>query len=283
VSRALGEVFAQAVRRLTAAGADAPRTDARLLIAKVLAIASHQVVTEGARALTDDEFARIEDFLKRREGREPLARILGGQEFWSLSFAVTADTLIPRPDSETLVEAALAYLKPLKRPLRVLDLGTGTGCLLLSVLHELPEATGIGVDINPGAVSAATANAAALGLADRATFMVGDWAMHMEGRFDAVLANPPYIADDAIAALEPEVARFEPRLALAGGPDGLQAYRCIAAELPRLMAHGSHAFIEIGEHMLDSVTALFAGNAFQVTESKADLAGIPRCIVVRRK
>jgi release factor glutamine methyltransferase len=283
VSPALGEVFAQAIRRLTSARVDAPRTDARLLIARALDIPSHQVVTEGARSLTEAELSKIEDLMNRREGREPLARILGSQEFWSLPFAVTGDTLIPRPDSETLVEAALAYVKPLARPLRILDLGTGTGCLLLSVLHEVPTATGLGVDINPGAVGVATANAEALGLADRARFVVGDWADGVDGGFDAVLSNPPYIADDAIGRLEPEVGRFEPRLALAGGADGLDAYCRIAGDLPRLLAHGSYAFIEIGQHMEEAVAGLFDNALLQVTESKADLAGISRCIVVRRK
>lgn len=283
MSAKLGDVFAGAVRRLTAAGAEAPRTDARLLIGHALGLASHQVLTETSRLLATDELSKVEALLKRREAREPLARILGSQEFWSLPFAVIADTLVPRPDSETVVEAALAYLKLLKHPVRVLDLGTGTGCLLLAVLHELRDASGVGVDLNPGAVATARANAAALGLSDRVQFLVSDWARDVAGPFDAVLANPPYIRDEEIDGLEPEVARFEPRLALAGGTDGLKAYRRIAADLPSLLTHGGYAFVEVGQHMAGAVSEIFTGDRLQVVESKADLAGIPRCLVIRHK
>jgi release factor glutamine methyltransferase len=179
-----------------------------------------------------------------------VARLTGVREFWSLPFRVTPDTLEPRPDSETVVEAALAALDaagvPRQRPLGLLDLGTGTGCLLLALLRELPAAWGLGVDISPGACAAAAANARSLGLARRARFRPGDWGRGLDGGFDLVVANPPYVSDGEIATLQPEVALHEPRSALAGGPDGLAGHRALAPHVARLLGDGGVAVVEFG-------------------------------------
>lgn len=224
--------------------------------------------------------AALSPLLTRRVAREPLALILGSREFWSLNFAVSPDTLIPRPESETLIEAALAAFQ--SRPARsVLDLGTGTGCLLLAALSEFRSAFGVGVDRSPAAAALAKRNATALGLADRAWLVCGDWAEAVASRFDLVLCNPPYIPTSVIGGLMPEVARYEPRAALDGGPDGLTAYRHLLPALSRfLQAHGV-AVLELGAGQANSVGAL-ARQAGLVVDFRHDLAGIARAVVLRQ-
>jgi release factor glutamine methyltransferase len=208
-----------------------------------------------------------------------VSRLVGEREFWSLPFAVTPATLDPRPDSETLVEAALARTADRAAPVRLLDLGTGSGCLLLALLHELRAAWGVGTDRSAAAVAAARANAVRLGLADRARFVVADWAAPLAGRFDIVLANPPYIERGAIAGLAPEVARHDPVLALDGGPDGLDAYRAILAGLEALVAPRGRAYLEIGDGQAGAVSALLEAAGFADLELAHDLAGRARCLV----
>lgn len=212
--------------------------------------------------------------LDRRTAREPLALITGRQEFWSLEFEVSGDTLIPRADSETLIEAAIGA-RP--RVGRVLDLGTGTGCLLLSALTEYRDAWGLGLDRVPAAAALARRNAAALGLSGRAAFACADWAAPVDGRFDLVLSNPPYIESAAIAGLMPEVARHEPRSALDGGVDGLDAYRTLIGALPRLLAPGGLAVFELGAGQAPAVSALADGFRIGV---RHDLAGTARAILL---
>jgi release factor glutamine methyltransferase len=226
---------------------------------------------------------QLADHVARRAAGEPTARILGCKEFWSLEFEVSADTLVPRPESETLVEAALASITERGAALSVLDLGTGTGCLLLALLSELPNARGLGIDLNPGAVAVAQRNAAMLGLADRATYAAGDFAMVPadDRRFDIVLSNPPYIPEHEIAGLSREVAHFEPRLALAGGTDGFAAYRILAARLPHLLAPDGSAFLEIGQGQERAVAGIMADAELAVSAEFRDLAGIVRCLTVR--
>ncbi|KMO27620.1 SAM-dependent methyltransferase, partial [Methylobacterium tarhaniae] len=169
---------------------------------------------------------------------EPVARIIGAWEFWGLPFGLSSDTLVPRPDTETLVEAALGLGLGPDAPHRLADLGTGSGCILVALLTEWPQAVGLGIDRSPGACVTARANAARNGVADRAAFAVGDWASALSGPFDVVVANPPYIASEVIAGLSGEVRDHDPRLALDGGADGLDAYRTILAQVPRLLAPG---------------------------------------------
>lgn len=224
--------------------------------------------------------ASFRRMVARRVAREPLAYILGWQEFWSLRFRVSPATLIPRPDSETLIEAALAA-----RPDgigRVLDLGTGTGCLLLAALSEMPAAWGLGVDRSPAAAALARDNAGTLGLGRRCAMMVADWAAPIAGRFDLVLSNPPYIESATVAGLMPEVALYEPGSALDGGADGLDAYRTIIGSLNRLLATGGLAVLEVGVGQHGAVCALAAAAGFGSVGMRADLAGIVRAVSIER-
>ena len=268
----------QALRRgsaaLRAAGIDQPHRETRLLLGHVLGRTTADLLRDSTTVFDTGAFDRL---LARRAAHEPMAYIIGQQGFWSLDFLVSPATLIPRADSEALVEAALA----LPPPVRVLDLGTGTGCLLLSVLHERRNSFGIGIDISPPAAALAVANARRLGLAGRSAFLCGDWAAAIDGRFDLILSNPPYIEGAAIAGLMAEVAAHEPRPALDGGADGLAAYRRIVADLPRLLAPGGHAVLELGIGQGSAVAALAA--AVGLTAGfRPDLGGIDRAIVLGR-
>ena len=280
--------LAQALReigaRLAPAGIAEPRREARLLLAAATGLSQAQLVAEPKRPLNEAEAGRLAELAGRRESREPLSRILGRREFWSLSFALGPDTLDPRPDSETLIEAALAWLGPSRgraegTMLKILDLGTGTGCLLLALLSELPGADGLGIDTQPGAVAIAGAYAEAVGLGARARFRTGDWGQGIGERFDVILCNPPYVPAAEIARLEPEVARFDPWLALSGGSDGLDSYRALALQLPDLLAGEGRAFIELGFGQA-AAAGLFETGGLQAVDCRSDLAGIPRCLVL---
>ncbi len=226
----VGAVLCRAGQHLRAAAIEAPRLEARLLLGHAMGLSPEALLREPRRAVPPDAAARFSELLRRRlEERAPVAHLLGEREFWSLPIRVSPATLIPRPDSETLIEAACAAFPDRDAVRRILDLGTGTGCLLLAALTEFPAATGLGIDRVPAAAALAAANARRLGLAGRARFLAGDWgaplAAAVAARFDLVLCNPPYIEAAAIAGLEPEVARHEPASALDGGADGLDAYR----------------------------------------------------------
>ncbi len=274
----LGEALNAFAARFEAAGIESARLDARLLAAHALGWEVAKIIAE-KDFLPDAEQRRALDAVAaRREAREPVAVIIGTREFWSLDFAVSADVLIPRPDSETLVEAALTSISERDSSLRILDLGTGSGCLLLALLSEWPLARGLGVDISEAALSVAAANARNLGLDGRAEFEVSDWGDGVSGRFDIIVANPPYIADGEFATLEPEVARFEPRLALTGGDDGLDCIRLLAPRLGPLLAARGRAFVEIGASQSDAVTALLEARGLRVCKVHKDLAGHPRAV-----
>jgi release factor glutamine methyltransferase len=261
---------------LRAAGIDNPRLEARLLLAHALNLPVAALLRDPN--LPADPAACI-PLVARRAAREPLAYILGHREFWSLRFAVSPATLIPRPESETLIEAALAAFAHRPPPRRVLDLGTGTGCLLLSALHEFPGASGVGVDRSPGAAALAAANANALGLGARAAFLCADWTDPLAARFDLILCNPPYIPTSEIGGLMPEVAGHEPASALDGGDDGLAAYRHILPRLPRIMQPGGAAVLELGIGQAPPVAAM-AREAGMVATTRPDLAGISRVLVL---
>ena len=277
----IGGIFAAAVERLCEAGVAAPRMDARLLIGHALGGGSEIVLGFPERMLGPAEVRRIAALVAERVRRRPLAQILGRREFWSLPFIVSEDTLDPRPDSECLIGAVLARIADRTLPLRILDFGTGTGCLLLSLLHELPAASGTGVDISPAAAAVAARNAAILGLAPRANFVTGNWGAGIAGRFDVIVANPPYIPDFEFAELDPEVSVFEPRTALSGGPDGLAAYRALAPDMVRLLARGGTAVVEIGAGQADSLTGIMAGVGLMREAAIGDLAGRERALVFR--
>ena len=278
LAESLGEALNAATARLARAGIESARLDARLLAAHALGWEKAEIVA-GKDFLPDAEQRRTLDALiARREAREPVAVITGRCEFWSLDFAVNADVLIPRPDSETIIEAALAAVEDKDGALDILDLGTGSGCLLLALLSEWPGARGLGVDISEAALSVAAANAKNLGLGGRAKFALSDWGDGISGRFDIVVANPPYIADGEFATLEPEVARFEPRLALSGGADGLDCTRALAPRLGPLLATRGRAFGEIGATQADAVAALLKAHNLRVCKVLKDLAGHSRAI-----
>ena len=215
--------------RLRAAGVDTPELDARLLAEHALGLTREQLLMNPDAPVAPEAAARLHALVERRAAREPVSRILGERAFWTLELALNPDTLDPRPDTETIVEAALDALPGRDAPLRILDLGTGTGCILLALLAERPNATGLGIDLSPQAVAAAAANAAPNGLAERARFQTGNWGDGLAERFDLVVSNPPYIPSGDIASLDPEVREHDPLRALDGGTDGLDAYRAICA------------------------------------------------------
>ena len=273
------DILADGAKRLASAGLDNPRLEARLLLAKALGVTAEAVLRDASRLVDASPFGAL---LARRCAREPLALILGRREFWSLDFAVSADTLIPRPESETLIEAALEAFPDRHVPRMILDLGTGSGCLLLAALHEFPGAFGVGVDLSAAAAGLAARNAAALGLAGRAAFVCAHWDTALSGRFDLVLCNPPYIPKSEIDGLMPEVARYEPRSALDGGADGLAAYRTIVTTLSYLLTEGGVAILELGQGQAESVADL-AQMAGLASAARADLLGVARALVLRRR
>jgi release factor glutamine methyltransferase len=270
-----------AARRLQAAGIDSARLDARLLLGEVLRVAAPDLVAYPERPLTPHEDDRFLALVERRCRRQPLAQLLGRREFWGLNLRLTADTLDPRADSETLIEAALAEIGDRSRSLRLLDLGTGTGCLLLALLSELPNATGLGVDCSEAALAVARANAADLELADRAAWRCGSWGEGVTESFDLVISNPPYIPSAEIDRLMPEVARYEPRLALDGGTDGLACYREIAAAMPRRLRADGWLVLEIGSGQAEPVAAIFAAAGLYLARRRRDLGNLDRCLVIR--
>lgn len=276
----VGSCLSEGTARLKAAGIESPHREARVLLAHVLNVDPAAIIGHPERAVPNPGVYRA--LIDRRGRGVPAAQLVGQREFWSLPFRVTPDTLIPRPETETLVEAALAALneRGLTAPL-VLDLGTGSGCLLLALLSERPGAAGIGVDRSAAAIAVARDNAARLGLAGRARFLVSDWATALSGRFDIVVSNPPYIASGEIGGLQPEVARYEPKLALDGGDDGLTCYREFAGDLPRLLKPGASVFLEVGAGQWEPVAALLESAGLSVSEPVHDLAGISRCVAAQ--
>jgi release factor glutamine methyltransferase len=275
----VGEALRWGTELLARAGIAEPRREARLLLALALGVDPGTVLGYPERALDRMTQERITPLFDKRASREPFSRIAGRRQFWSLDLEISPDTLDPRPDSETLIETALALLPERGARLRILDLGTGSGALLLALLTELPCAVGLGVDLLPGAAATARRNAATLGLASRALFVAGSWGEAISlGWADVILANPPYIVSSEIDGLAPEVARFEPRMALDGGADGLGAYRELIGALPRLLAPGGIAVLEIGAGQADPVTELLVKAGLVLRGVRRDLAGIDRCV-----
>jgi len=273
-----------AAARLAAARIDTARLDARVLMAHVMERDQAWLIGYGDEQLPTDARARYEELAARRADREPIAYLTGVREFWSLDLSVNPDTLIPRPDSETLVETALEITWTNK--LRILDLGTGSGCLLLAILTERRHAHGLGIDINEGAVRIAEQNARTLGLSNRARFRAGTWAattpMAEEERFDLVVSNPPYIPDRDIAGMAPDVRAFEPLGALSGGRDGLDAYREIAAHLHDLIVPDGYFIGEFGLGQGLAVGQILHAAGLQVIGFRDDVAGRERCVIARR-
>ncbi len=267
---------AQAFR---SAGLDTPDLDARLLVGHALGL-DHAALMAGAeRPLSNAESQSIAPLAVRRLAHEPVARIVGHKEFWGLRLTVTPDVLVPRPDTETIVECALAQARVRgSRPRRILDLGTGTGALLLALLSEWPDAFGVATDVSMPALQVARANAEAHDLEKRAAFVACDFGAALAGGFDLVVSNPPYVARPDIASLAPEVREHDPALALDGGADGLDAYRAIAADAKRLLAPFGTLVLELGAGQAEAVGNLLREADLEVLEPVPDLAGIPRAI-----
>lgn len=254
------------------------RRDARVLLADLLGYRPGDLLIRSDMAVDAAIEAAFRDRIVRRANREPVSRIIGRRGFWRHDFLVGPETLDPRPDTETVVDMALEVLAEPEGSYRVLDLGTGTGCILLSILGDRPKSIGFGVDIAPGAVTIAARNARRLGLADRAYFVLGDWASAVSETFDVIVSNPPYIPDADISRLEPEVACYDPHTALKGGPDGLYPYRLIAKEAVRLLRSSGSLIVEVGAGQADDVATLFEDAQLRVTDIRRDLSGIARCV-----
>jgi release factor glutamine methyltransferase len=266
-------------------GLETPELDARLLMAHALALDHTGLATHAHRRLSITEAGDIAALAARRLAREPVARILGRKEFWGLPLRLNAETLVPRPETETVVEAALAALDrdgARSRALRVADLGTGSGALMLAFISELPAGIGIGTDLSAAALACARDNAATLGFAARTAFVACDYGAALAGRFDLVVANPPYVARNEVAALAPEVRDFDPLRALDGGIDGLDAYRAIVADARRLLTPGGTLVLELGAGMATAVTALLGAAGLGLAgPPRHDLAGVARALVAR--
>jgi release factor glutamine methyltransferase len=263
------------------AGLDSPDLDARLLVGHALGLGHAALASNGERPLTDAEASAVAALAQRRLAHEPVARIIGRKEFWGLDFAVTKATLVPRPDTETVVEAALAAIADRSLPLRIADFGTGTGALLLALLSELPHAVGIGTDLSAAALAVARDNALHLRLASRADFVACDYGAALRGPFDLVVCNPPYIASGEIAGLDAEVRDYDPPLALDGGLSGLDGYRALVADARRILSPQGVLVVELGAGQASSVTDLMREGGIVADGPKPDLSGHFRALLGR--
>ena len=272
--------LAQAFRQQ---GLDAPELDARLLVGHALGLDHTALVSQSDRRLAVAETDAIAALAARRLRREPVARILGEKEFWGLRLRLEADALVPRPETETVVEAALEALdrrNGRQRPLRVADLGTGSGALLLALLSELPQARGVGTDLSLAALACARRNAGALAMAERVSLVACDYGSALAGPFDVLVSNPPYVRRGDIATLAPEGGAFDPARALDGGADGLDGYRAIAADARRLISPNGILVVELGDGQLAAATALFDDAGCATMASRNDLSGVARALII---
>jgi release factor glutamine methyltransferase len=262
---------------------DNPNLDARVLIGHALGLDHSALIAAADRALNPEEAGRIAAAASRRLAHEPVARIIGEKEFWGLSLKLNDATLVPRPETETVVEAALAGFADgdKNRDLVIADLGTGSGALLVALLTELPQARGIGTDISVSALKLARENAARHRVADRTWFVACDFGTAFSGGFDLLVSNPPYIRSGDIAGLAPEVRRYEPRIALDGGEGGIAGYRAILGDAARLLKPGGCLVVEIGAGQADTVMPLFEAAGLVCGPSHPDLSGITRALTAR--
>lgn len=275
----IGDALQRARSALRAANIDSADLDARLLVETVSGMDRSAILASPERELTKEQEAQLAQLTERRRAHEPMAYILGHREFRSLDFITTPGVLIPRPDTETLIEAALELAPDAKT---IFDLGTGSGCILLSLLYALPQARGVGVDRSQAALAIAGENARALGLSERASFVASDWGAGLSQTFDLIVSNPPYIPAGDIAGLDLDVRNFEPISALDGGADGLDHYRIIGSQLAKLMAPTALAVFEIGWDQSEAVKHILAAAGLTQIEIRTDLAGRDRVVSARR-
>lgn len=267
---------------LSEAGFETAALDARILVQAALHVSATELATRPDAPLTPEQAETLETYRQRRLAHEPVARIVGTREFWGLPFILAPETLVPRPDTETVVETALSLIPDRQAPLRIVDFGTGSGCILTALLHELPRTKGIGIDRSFGAARTARYNAWTNGVGERSLFAVSDWASALGGRFDLIVSNPPYIASSVIPNLDSEVRDHDPLLALDGGPDGLDAYRILLAESVRLLGPGGLAVFEIGFDQAEALMSLAKAYPLECLEIRHDLSGNARCIALKR-
>jgi len=271
--------------RLQAAGIEEPSLDARLLVGAALGLDLTALITQAARRITPEEAERLEGYAQRRLAHEPVARIVGTREFWGLPLRLSEATLVPRPDTETVVELALEIFRERQRshPPRIADIGTGSGAILLALLHEIPDAFGVGTDLSLTALHTARSNAGALGLADRAAFVACSYAAALAGPFDLIVSNPPYIPSAEIPKLDVEVRAHDPHLALDGGNDGYDAYRALIPQAAERLVPGGALIVEAGQGQARTIETLMAAAALSIDRPpKADLAGILRAVSARK-
>ncbi len=269
-------------RTLSEAGFETAALDARLLLLDALGISATDLITGPDVPLTPEQAEALASFTQRRLNHEPVARIIGVREFWGLPFRLSPETLVPRPDTETLVETALDLLPDRQAPLRLVDFGTGSGCILVALLHELPQATGLGVDLSLGALVTARTNATDNRVGNRCHFALSRWADAVSGPFDLIVSNPPYIASGVIPTLDQEVREHDPKLALDGGPDGLEPYRILLGEAERLLAPGGLLVVEIGYDQAKALSRLAGLSGLEILRVAHDLSGNPRCVAMKR-
>ena len=282
MSTTLVQAWTSARDRLKAAGIDQPVLDARVLVEAAASATRTDILTDPYRVLDDEQVSTLDDYVERRIRRQPVSHIVGRKGFWKIMLGVTPDVLTPRPETEMLVGLALQSFEEFKS-FTVLDLGVGSGAILLAILAERPAAKGLGVDVSEEALAVARDNAASLGLEGRAAFLRGDWTAGLgDGTFDLVVSNPPYIASEVIETLEPEVRDHEPRLALDGGPDGLDAYRALASEVLRVLRPGGTFALEIGHDQGPLVEALMQAAGAAEVRVIQDLAGKDRVVTGRK-
>lgn len=275
------DILKQTRTRFTEAGLDTPELDARIFVRHYLDLTDADLIT-GQGASTQEQMNALEKAVERRVNREPVSRIIGYREFWGMRFKVTPDTLDPRADTERLVEMAVEALKQ-NPPRKILDLGTGSGCILLALLKEFPISTGIGIDINPGAVDVSRENMENNGLSDRADFRIGNWTSELkesDGPFDLIVSNPPYIPESDIAHLSPEVRNHDPILALVGGEDGLDAYKILITEIKKFLSPQGICLLEIGQNQDRDVVRLVEEAGLVVRRIGADISGILRVVEI---
>ena len=278
MSRTLLQAWQGARSRLEAAGVPGPVIDARVLVEAACGVTRADIVGDPHRELSAAQVEQLDAYLERRIRREPVSHILGRKGFWNIMLGVTADVLTPRPETEVIVDHALR-LFPEGRPFRILDLGVGSGAILLAILAERPAARGLGIDVSEEALAVARDNAARLGLADRIALLRGDWSGGLAGsEFDLVVSNPPYIASPVIETLDPEVRDYEPRIALDGGPDGLDAYRRLAPEILRMLRPGGRFLVEIGYDQKAAAESLFRAAGAMEVETLQDLSTHDRVV-----
>ncbi|WP_417433143.1 peptide chain release factor N(5)-glutamine methyltransferase [Kiloniella sp.] len=282
VQKTIADCLKLGNEQLTAAEIENPRLDVRLLLAEALSVDTSYLFGYPEKRLNDGQFGHFQAMINRRLKREPVSKIIGRKEFWSLEFKVSRDTLDPRPDSETLIEAVLESLVDKTEAIKILDLGTGTGCLLLTLLSELQGAKGLGIDISDRALAIAKDNAEALGLSDRVAFQLGNWCDGVKDSWDIIISNPPYIGEGEKKALSPEVLNYDPALALFAENNGMKDYQTFIPQAASILKNNGMLVVEAGHTQAEAINALMSDAGLMVYPAKKDLGGIARACIARK-